>query len=321
MLRCCYAALRRSTAPTYGTNMNPLLKRRLIVVTGKGGVGKSACTSVIGHHLVRQGRQVALLEVDPRENLHQLLGVPPSGGEIVQVTDGLHLQNLKPRQVADWVVAQQVRIKVLIRRVLKSPIYHRFVEGAPGLKEIAILGHALRLARGDMPGASKIDTVVLDAPATGHGIYLLTAPRLFADTIQEGPFADLAREVADFVADPDACGLVVVTLAEEMPVQEALELRLALSERFGREPELLIANGLYPPLPADADSTGEISDDVRTLWRRRWRLNQQELERLERRWHGPRLDLPLLPIDGGTELVAALGERFDAELSQLGEKG
>ncbi len=296
-----------------------LLERRLIVVTGKGGVGKSAMTSVLGRTLARRGRRVLLLEVDPRENLHQLLGVPPSGGEVARVEDGLYLQNLKPQQVADWVVEKQVRIKVLVRRVLKSPIYHRFVEGAPGLTEIAILGHALRMARGDMAAAGRaprIDTVVLDAPATGHGVYLLTAPGLFAEAIGEGPFARLAGEVAEFVADRRACGLVVITQAEEMPVQEALELRRSLAEKFGREPELLIANGLYPALPEDAGE-GEMVE----LWRRRRRLNLRELAHLERSWQGPKIELPLLPIDGGAELIASLTERFEAELDRLEEAG
>ncbi len=293
-----------------------LLERRLIVVTGKGGVGKSAVASVLGRSLARRGRRTLLLEVDPRENLQRLLGVPPSGGEIVEVAPDLHLQNLKPRQVADWVVEKQVRIGMLVERVLSSPIYHRFVEGAPGLTEVAILGHALRVVRGDLKQAPEIDVVVLDAPATGHGVTLLTAPGLFAETIAEGPFARLAREVADYVADPGAAALVVVTQAEEMPVQEALELRQALAERFGREPELLVANGLYPP-PPDAGRR----DALAALWRRRRRLNERELARLERHWQGPRIDLPLLPIDGGAELVAVLGERFDTALESLEDGG
>ncbi len=297
-----------------------LLRRKLIVVTGKGGVGKSAMASVLGHSLARRGRRTLVLEVDPRENLHHLLGVAPSGGEILPVAENLYLQNLKPQDVVDWVVEKQVRIGMLVRRVLKSPIYHRFVEGAPGLTEIAILGHALRLARGDLRHAPDLDTVVLDAPATGHGVYLLTAPRLFADAIREGPFARLAREVADYVADPGACGLVVVTQAEEMPVQEALELRRALAERFGREPELLIANGLYPPAPAGRPAPGR-DDELGRLWRQRQDLNERELERLGRQWQGPRVDLPLLPIDGGAELVAELARRFDASLDAQKEGG
>ena len=80
-------------------------------------------------------------------------------------------------------------------------------EVGASLTEIAILGHALRLASGELTAAPKIDTVVLDAPATGHGVYLLTSPQLFAEAIGEGPFARLAREVAEYVADTEAAGL------------------------------------------------------------------------------------------------------------------
>ncbi|MEM9595639.1 MAG: ArsA family ATPase [Acidobacteriota bacterium] len=300
----------RGTGPGEGAG---LADRRLIVVTGKGGVGKSALTSVLGHSLAARGRRTLLLEVDPRENLHQLLDVPPSGGEIVPVADRLYLQNLKPQDVVDWVVRKQVKLEMLVKRVLGSPIYHRFVEGAPGLKEMAILGHALRVVRGETPKAPPVDTVILDAPATGHGVYLLTASRLFADTIGHGPFAEMAREVADFVSDPSATGIVVVTLAEEMPVQEALELRGSLEDRFGRGPSLLVANGIYPEVPSDPRG----SEEMLRLWSRRRQVNASELERLFSQWAGPKVELPLLPIDRGTRLIRELQARFDAALDGL----
>lgn len=301
-----------------------LATRRLLVVTGKGGVGKSAMTAALGRGLAARGRRTLVLEVDPRENLHQLLDVPPSGGDAVEVAPNLLLQNLKPQQVVDWVVRKQVKIEMLVSRVQKSPIYHRFVDGAPGLKEMAILGHALRLVRGETPGVDAIDTVVLDAPATGHGIFLLTASRLFAEAIGEGPFADMAREVAEFTADPEATGLVIVTLAEEMPVQEAIELREALEERFGRSPELLVVNGVYPALDESAlesGSKGSVDAELLDLWRQRRAVNERELERLERRWHGPQVELPLLPVDRGPDLVASLGARLDEELEELEADG
>ncbi|MEL7060839.1 MAG: ArsA-related P-loop ATPase [Acidobacteriota bacterium] len=296
-----------ATAPVIGEEaLDRLVGRGLIVVTGKGGVGKSALAAAIARALARRGRRTLTLEVDPRENLHQLFDVPPSGGQAVTVMPGLLLQNLKPQQVVDWVVRRQVKIEMLVKRVLDSPIYHRFVEGAPGLKEMAILGHALRLLRGETPGIDAVDTVVLDAPATGHGIYLLTASRLFADAIGEGPFADMAREVAELTADAERTGLVVVTLAEEMPVQESLELREALEEQFGRSPELLVINGVYPPVPEAATATGGDADELLDLWRHRRQVNERELNRLEQTWSGPRLVLPLEPVDRGAELVARL---------------
>ena len=287
-------------------------ERQLIVVTGKGGVGKSALSCVLGRTLAEQGRRVLLLEVDRRENLQQMLGVPPSAGEMLPVSEGLHLQNLKPNQVVDWVVEKKVKIRPIVQRVLSSAVYHRFVEGAPGLNELAILGHALRVVRGEVPGPT-IDTVILDAPATGHGVSLLTAPRLVAEAIGHGPFAELAREVADFVADGRRVGMVVVTLAEEMPVSEALELRKRLEGEVGRAPDLLVVNGLYP----EYDSRTQASDDLADLWRRRHRVNADELDRLSSSWQGPRVDLPLLPIDAGEPLVAELTGRFRERIDDL----
>jgi anion-transporting ArsA/GET3 family ATPase len=292
-----------------------LLERRLIVVTGKGGVGKSAVVATLSRVLSNRGRRVLALEIDPRENLHQLFDAPPSGGEILELGPRLYLQNLKPRSVADWVVKKQVKIDLLVNRVLQSAVYHRFVEGAPGLKELAILGHALRLLRGDAPNAPQLDTVILDAPATGHGLFLLNSPKLYAESIGSGPFADLAREVADLVADRQACGLVVVTSAEEMPVQEALELRAELESQHGAVPDLLVINGLYPALPSSFPV--ELDEDERRLvglWHDRRKGNDREIARLEETWSGAKVELPLLAVDRGRALLEGLAPKLEAWL-------
>lgn len=280
-----------------------LAGRRLLVVTGKGGVGKSAVAATLGSLLARAGRRALVLEVDPRENVHQMLGVPPSGGAIVEASEGLYLQNLQPRQVVDQLVRERVRIELVVRRILASPLYHSFVEGAPGLEEAAILGHCLLLAEGRSPGAPPLDVVVLDAPATGHGVSLLSAPALVSEAIAAGPVAELTGEVAELIGDKERSAVVVVTLAEEMPVTEALELRSELTTRLDRLPELLVVNQLLPPGPprhqaGESEATG--------LWRRRRRLQDREVARLGAAWQGPRWELPLLPIDRGPDLIETL---------------
>ena len=281
-----------------------LAERELLVVTGKGGVGKTAVAAALGR-LLAASRRALVLEVDPRENLHHMLGVSPSGGELTDAGGGLWLQNLKPREVVDRLVAERLRIGPLVRRVLASPVYQQFAEGAPGLKEVAVLGHALRLVEGRERGSwgDRFEIVVLDAPASGHGVSLLTAPRLLAEVIESGPVGSLGRELAAFVADPARVGVVVVTSPEEMPVQEAIELAERLDERFGRLPDLLVVNGVYPPFPGGAKAAGA---GGLSLWRDRRRLQEREMARLDDEWRGPRVELPKLPVDPGPELAATL---------------
>jgi anion-transporting ArsA/GET3 family ATPase len=291
------------------------------VDTGMGGVGKPAGAATLGRLLADRealGR-VLVLEVDPRENLHQMLDLPPSGGEIAPAGGGVFLQNLKPRQVLDRVVAERLKIDALARRVLSSPVYQNFAEGAPGLKEVAVLGHALRLVRGLDPAVrgEPFDLVILDAPATGHGVSLLTAPLLISEVIQEGPFGRMGGELAEFVADPSLCGVVVVTSGEEMPVQEALELEARLQERLGRGAELMVVNGVYPPLPVGADTGGE--DAALDLWAHRRRLQEREMARLAASWDGPLVELPKLPLPSGPQLVSQLVRCLDRGLEGLEE--
>ncbi len=298
------------------TLLDRLRRLELVVVTGKGGVGKTLLSTAIARLLADSGKRVLLLEVDPRESAHHLLGLPPSGGEIVSAGVRLFLQNLRPSRVLDGVVEERVPVGFLARRVLASPVYRHFADGAPGLKESAVLGHALVLVRGQGPvGAPEIDLVVLDAPATGHGASMLAAPRLVADVIRGGPFGRMAAELAAFLADAAACGVVIAALAEEMPAREALELAALLRERLGREAEALIVNGVYPALPGSVkrDRAGAVA-----LWAARRELNEREMARLERGVRGPKIAVPLFAADHGPDLVAAAEARLADALENRG---
>ena len=288
--------------------LEALERRQMLVVTGKGGVGKTTVAAVLGRVLAARGRKVLLLDVDPRESLHHSLDVPPSAGEVVTVAPRLQLQHLDPRRLLDDLVREKLKVGLLVRRVLSSPVHQHFTEGAPGLKETAVFGRALRLLEGHVPrGMARPDVVILDAPATGHSVAWLAAPRLISGVIRSGPIGHMASVIADFMADRARFGVVVVTSAEEMPVQESLELIDLLDDRLRRAPELVIVNSLYPPL--EEAVAGD--DPAGTLWARRRSLNDRELGRLLARWRGPTAELPLLPLEPGPELVEALAGHLE----------
>ena len=277
--------------------LDRLAERQLLVVTGKGGVGKTTLAAVLGRLLALRGKRVLLLEVEPRESLHQALGTEPSGGAIVPAGPGLALQNLQPATVIEGLVAEKVPIAFLARKITDSTAFHQFIEGAPGLKETALLGYAYR----QLASRKQVDLAIIDAPATGHSLALLAAPGLLAEAAQGGQLGAMAADLAAFLADPARCGVVLATLAEEMPVQETLELIAMLRERQGRRPDLVVANGLYP-----AAGPGEEAG----LWHARRRLNEAERARLAGGWDGPLLDLPLLAQERGPELIDALASRL-----------
>jgi anion-transporting ArsA/GET3 family ATPase len=283
---------------------------QLIVVTGKGGVGKSTVSAALGALLANRGRRVLLIEVDPRENLHLLLDTPPSGGEIVEAASNLWLQHLEPRKLLDDLVLEKLKVGALVRKVLSSPVHLHFTEGAPGLKQTAVFGRVLRLVEGHGPKQlRRPDVVILDAPASGHVLAWMAAPLLVSEVISSGPIGHMAVEIAAFLGDPSRSGSVVVTTAEEMPVQESLELLRSMNDRLDRQPELVVVNAVYPPLPARAGR-----DESTRLWARRRAVNEHELARLAEHWNGPLAEIPLEPIDAGPALVGVVGEHLARDL-------
>ena len=299
---------------------------QLIVVTGKGGVGKTVVAAALGRIMAERGRRVLLLDADSREGLHRLFGAPPSGGDVVSLTPRLSVLNSVPRTILDREVAHALRVRALSNRVLASPVYQHFADGAPGLKEMMLLGYALKVAEGD--AKPKADLVIIDAPASGHGLTLLAAPLLMSEVIATGPLGKMASRIAALVRDPARCAIVLPTLAEEMAVQETLETIAAIERRLGRGPSMVVVNAVYPPrgdgaepgtsAPVTREEALEVAATL-AFWTTRRRLNEREIARLRDGWRGPTAQVPLVAADFGPELLSAVADSLAPQLELAGD--
>ena len=230
--------------------MTPLLQRRLIVVTGKGGAGKTTIAAALGLLAARAGLRTLVVEVGERQHIPALMDRPQPTelGVEVELMQGLSSLSIDPdRVLADWLRTLGGRVSA--RVLLSSTTFQYFVAAAPGAREILSMVKVLELTEGEgKRGRSEgaYDLVILDAPATGHALALLSSPRTFAGLARVGPIAAQARLVGELLADPGRSGYVAVAQGTEMAVTETLELRESLREELGRELDVVIANAALP---------------------------------------------------------------------------
>jgi len=229
--------------------LDQLLTRRLLVLSGKGGVGKSVVGSALALAATRRGKRVLMVEIDTPAvaEAARYLGALPVGRKETEVLPGLFTVNLDPAQVMEEYVRHTVRFEVLARKILDNPIYHRFLAAAPGLKELMVLGKIMMLeeAKDGWSRRPRYDLVVVDAPATGHGLSFLKVPGAAAEAVPVGPVGTNARRLLALLRDPSRTALAVVAVPEEMAVVEALEFTESAAAEVGIEVVALFLNACH----------------------------------------------------------------------------
>jgi anion-transporting ArsA/GET3 family ATPase len=226
--------------------MPALLDKRLIVVTGKGGVGRTTVAAALGLAAARAGKRTMIAEVAQQERLSRVFRREGLGYSEAQLAPNLFGMSIDPQRALDEYLGQQIGGR-LAGLLFHNRIFEYFTAAAPGVRELTTIGKVWELAQQQRRSAADpYDLVIMDSPASGHGLAMLRAPRTFGEIARVGPVQRRAEMIHSFLRDPKRTGVVSVALPQEMPVNETLEFRVKLQEEMGMRTDVVVANALLP---------------------------------------------------------------------------
>jgi Mrp family chromosome partitioning ATPase len=284
---------------------------RLVIVAGKGGVGKTTVSGALAHAAALTGLSTLVVEVEGRSGLPAMFGQGELSYDEVVLSPGGGPEgaaDVRARTLtADAALLEYLRdhgLSRLSRRLVSSGALDVVATAAPGIKDILLLGKVKQLER-----AGAADLIVLDAPAAGHAIAFLQAARSLLDTVSVGPINAQARDVLELLEDHRRCQVVLVTIPEETPVNEAVETAFSLEDRVGVGLGPIVVNGAVGELlglEVDPDVAAERAGvalrpgepealaAAASFRRGRMALQAEQIGRLEEHLPLPQLRLPFL---------------------------
>jgi anion-transporting ArsA/GET3 family ATPase len=308
--------------------MASLLDRRLLVVIGKGGTGKTTVAAALGLLAARRGKRAVICEVARQERLAAMFGLEEIGHEEQELRPGLCGISIDPERAKEEWLRHQLHSGALAGMIGHSRIFQYLTAAAPGLTELVTMGMVWDLAQLQRRlGGSTYDLAIVDAPATGHGVAMLRAPKTYASVARVGPVRRQALRIHDFVRDSAATGVLAVALPEEMPVNETIELGGRLRAEMGMGIDAIVVNAVYPERFTNAEAEriesidGAGAPGARAALRaalsehRRARSQRSELGRLRRAVEAPVATLPyLFEPDLGLEQLEQLSRELERKL-------
>ena len=284
--------------------MTPLHELRLVVISGKGGVGRTTVAAALARAAANAGKRVLIAASAPTDRLGRLFGQPPLGPTIATLAPGIDAVNMTPESALHEYGVLTLRSELVARALFENRAARGFLGAIPGLDAYSLLGKAWWHTTEMANGRPRYDLTILDGPASGHAALMLRIPGAILTAMPKGPLARDARTIEELLHDPARAALLVVTLAEELPAREAGELVAAA--RAGRRRPLgpLVVNAVPPddatapalaPLldraPAGLDPALAATLRLAAVARAHRRQAEQTMARL-----GRDLDLPVLPL-------------------------
>ena len=236
-----------------------------VFVVGKGGVGKTTVSAALALAAARRGKRVLVAMCNARERLSYLLDSAPIGPQVTEVVPGVDAVNMLPRLALEEYGQMVLKVRALYKAIFDNRFVAAFLRGTPGLEAWSMLGKAYYHTKElDKAGRRRYDMVIVDAPATGHGLDMLRVPQVLVDVAPPGLLRREAEAALSLFRDPARAGVLLVTLPEEMPVAETLELHTTLRDELHLPVSRLVVNGVFPSLfePALRDTYASLRDQL-----------------------------------------------------------
>lgn len=257
-----------STVPPPSIKGGGLESKRFLIVTGKGGVGKTTVCAAEALALAAKGKRVLVCMCNAKERLSSMLGSELIGPEVQSVAPNVWAVNMDPELALAEYGMMSLHSKTLFKLLFDNKYVRTFFRAVPGMQEWTLLGKAWWHTTETRPdGSWMYDVVILDAPATGHGLDMLRVPKIILDVVPPGLLRRDAERAWKMLQDPATCAVVLVTLPEEMPTTETIELARALRDELQLPIGKIVVNGVLPPLfskeeRAALDAIGRVDGDT-----------------------------------------------------------
>ena len=294
-------------------------------MTGKGGVGKTTVAIALGLKAAAAGKRTIVCEVAAQEKASKIFGHTEVGFHETEMVENLWTISIDPDDAMREYVLLQLKVRAMRDLLFRSRIFTYLAAATPGLKELVTIGKIWELAQLDrkVKKGRKYDLVIVDAPATGHGVGFLQTPRTFAAIARVGPIHSQAKRLDALITNHAETGTAIVALPEEMPINESAALEQDLRHEIGVSVDRVYLNGLYPERfsKQDAEQLADVARSENGIARAavraalsehdRARSQRAQLARLRRRVETPVKTLPFMfEPELGVEAARELAKRL-----------
>jgi anion-transporting ArsA/GET3 family ATPase len=236
------------------------LDLRLVILAGKGGVGRTTVAAVLARAMADQGKRVLIAQTDAAERLGKLFGrTEPVGPSIVTLAPGIDATNMTPKSALHEYGLMVLRYETVYRALFENRAVRGFLGAIPGLDAYAMLGKVWWHTTETIKGRPRYDLVILDGPASGHATLMLRLPQAIIEAMPRGPLTKDAQAARALMTDPARAAMIIVTLPEELPVRETIELARTARNSLNIPLGPVIVNAV-PPAELSTPSVDAIVD-------------------------------------------------------------